>query len=73
MQVVSRGKIFLHDTTQFFEDSSTTSWSFLVSPEMSPSARLIGYYIDSNGQVAADSIALKIEDKLPTKVAKMQM
>ena len=70
MQVVSRGKILLHDTTEFYERSPSTSWSFTVSPEMSPSARLIGYYIDSNGRVVTDSIELKIEDKLPTEVKK---
>ena len=37
---------------------------------MSPSARLIGYYIDNNGRVVADSILLKVEDTLPTKVIK---
>lgn len=35
---------------------------------MSPSARLIAYYIDSNERVVADSVLLKIEDKLPTEV-----
>jgi len=54
--------------TEFFEGSHSTSWSFLASPEMSTSARLIGYYIDSNGLVVADSIVLKIEDYLPTEV-----
>ena len=71
--MVSRGKILLHDTTEFFGGSHSTSWSFRVSPEMSPSARLIGYYVDSNGLVVADSIELKIEDKLPTKVTKIKI
>ena len=44
------------------------SWSFRVTPEMSPSARLIAYYIDNNERVVADSVLLKIEDKLPTEV-----
>ena len=35
---------------------------------MSPSARLIAYYIDKNERVVADSVLLKIEDKLPTEV-----
>ena len=35
---------------------------------MSPSARLIGYYIDNGERVVADSILLNIEDTLPTKV-----
>jgi len=44
------------------------SWSIRVTPEMSPSARLIAYYIDKNERVVADSVLLKIEDKLPTEV-----
>ena len=35
---------------------------------MSPSARLIVYYIDNNERVVADSILLNVEDSLPTKV-----
>ena len=46
------------------------SWSFRVTSEMSPSARLIGYYIDSNERVVADSILLRIDDKLPTEVTR---
>lgn len=66
-QVVSRGRILSHNTTDDF-DGMFKSWSFRVSLEMSPSARLIAYYIDKNEHVVADSILLKIEDKLPTKV-----
>lgn len=44
------------------------SWNFRVTAEMSPSARLIAYYIDRNERVVADSVLLKIEDKLPTEV-----
>ena len=36
---------------------------------MSPSARLIGYYIDNNERIVADSILLNVEDSLPTKVS----
>ena len=67
-QVVSRGRILSHNTTDSF-DGMFKSWSFRVSKEMSPSARLIGYYIDNNERVVADSVLLKIEDKLPTKVS----
>ena len=69
-QVVSRGRILSHKTTDSFYGPIKT-WSFIVSSEMSPSARVIGYYIDSNERVAADSILLDIEDKLPTKVMEM--
>ncbi|CAH3019175.1 unnamed protein product [Porites evermanni] len=65
--VVSRGRILSHNTTDLF-DGIFKSWSFRVTPQMSPSARLIGYYIDSNEKVVADSILLKVEDSLPTEV-----
>ena len=68
-QVVSRGRILSHNTTDPF-DGVFKSWSFRISPQMSPSARLIGYYIDDNGRVVADSILLDIEDSLPTEVIK---
>ncbi|KAL9988934.1 hypothetical protein ACROYT_G003430 [Oculina patagonica] len=66
--VVSRGRILSHDTFDDNFKSIIKSWSFRVSPDMSPSARLIVYYFHSNGEVIADSILLKIEDSLPTKV-----
>jgi len=65
--VVSRGRILSHNTTDRY-DGMFKSWSFIVSSQMSPSARLIGYYIDNNERVVADSILLKVEDSLPTKV-----
>ena len=68
-QVVSRGRILSHNTTDPF-DGMLRSWSFRVTPQMSPSARLIGYYIDNKGRVVADSILLDIEDSLPTEVIK---
>ena len=67
--MVSRGRILSHNTTDQF-DGMYRSWSFRISPQMSPSARLIGYYIDDNGRVVADSILLDIEDSLPTEVIK---
>ena len=70
--MVSRGRILSHDTTDQTDGTGgkLRSWSFRVTPQMSPSARLIGYYIDNNGRVVADSILLNIEDSLPTKVMK---
>lgn len=66
--MISRGRILSHDTSNDNFKSITKSWSLLVSPEMSPSARLIVYSFDNNEQVVADSILLKIEDSLPTRV-----
>ena len=66
-QVVSRGRILSHNTTNP-SDAVFRSWSFRVTPQMSPSARLIGYFIDNNGRVVADSILLDIEGSLPAEV-----
>ena len=69
-QVVSRGRILSHHTTDPF-DGNFKSWSLRISPQMSPSARLIGYYIDDKGNVVADSVLLEVEDSLPTEVIKI--
>ena len=69
-QVVSRGRILSHNTTDPF-DGMFRSWSFRISPQMSPSARLIGYYIDDSGNAVADSVLLEVEDSLPTEVIKI--
>ena len=66
--MVSRGRILSHDTAIALNGGKSKTWQFYVTPQMSPSARLIGYYIDSNGNVVADSILLDVEDSLPTKV-----
>ena len=67
--MVSRGRILSHNTTDP-SDMVFRNWSFRVTPQMSPSARLIVYYIDNSGRVVADSILLDIEDSLPTEVIK---
>ena len=66
--MVSRGRILSHDTAIALNGGKSKTWQFYVTPQMSPSARLIGYYIDNNGHVVADSILLDVEDSLPTKV-----
>lgn len=66
--MVSRGRILSHDTDIALNGGKSKTWQFFVTPQMSPSARLIGYYIDNNGNVVADSILLDVEDSLPTKV-----
>ena len=64
---MSRGRILSHNTTEPY-GGVFKSWNLPVTPQMSPSARLIGYYIDDSKKVVADSILLKVEDTLPTKV-----
>ena len=72
--MVSRGRILSHNTTAVALNlGKSTTWQFYVTPLMSPSARLIGYYIDNNGNVVADSILLDVKDSLPTKVLKVMV
>lgn len=67
--MVSRGQIISHNTIDSF-DGIIRTLSLRVSSDMFPPARLIGYFFDSNERIVADSILLKIEDKLSTQVMK---
>ena len=41
---------------------------FLVTTAMSPSARLVAYYVTNGTEVVADSLILDIQDEFPNKV-----
>ncbi|XP_031574492.1 complement C3-like isoform X2 [Actinia tenebrosa] len=65
--VVSRGQIVVHNVVvKKFGVSATIS--FQVTSMMSPSARLVAYYISSGGEVIADSILLEVDDSLPNQI-----
>nr|BAH22724.1 complement component C3 precursor [Nematostella vectensis] len=66
--IIARGKI-LHQDTIVREFGIVTTIRFRATAMMSPSARLIGYYISkTTGEVVTDSILLDVEDELPNKV-----
>lgn len=45
-----------------------SSFRFKILPEMSPSSRLVVFFIGENGEVVTDSVLLEIDDGLPNKV-----
>ncbi|XP_070581805.1 complement C3-like [Ptychodera flava] len=59
--VVTRGKI-THQATVVKEAGVISTLSFRVTSEMSPSSRLIVYYINRQNEVVADALWLDIED-----------
>ncbi|XP_077986835.1 A.superbus venom factor 1-like [Glandiceps talaboti] len=59
--VITRGKITFQSTV-VKEVGVITTLTFQVTPEMSPSSRLVVYYINNQNEVVADSVWLDIED-----------
>ncbi|XP_077987221.1 A.superbus venom factor 1-like [Glandiceps talaboti] len=59
--VITRGKITFQSTV-VREVGVFTTLSFQVTREMSPSSRLVVYYINNQNEVVADSVWLDIED-----------
>ena len=45
-----------------------SSFRFKILSEMSPSSRLVVFFIGENGEVVTDSVLLEIDDGLPNKV-----
>ena len=45
-----------------------SSFWFRVLPEMSPSSRLVAFFVGQDGEVIADSTLIEINDGLPNKV-----
>jgi uncharacterized protein with ATP-grasp and redox domains len=67
-QVVSRGQIVYNATIDEKIGIITTIF-FKVTAMMSPSARLVAYYVhDGTGEIVSDSILLEVEDEFPNQV-----
>ena len=45
-----------------------SGFRFRILPEMSPSSRLVAFFVGQDGEVIADSTLLKINNGLPNKV-----
>lgn len=65
--VVARGQIVSQDTI-VRELGIITTIRFQVTATMSPSARLIVYYVLNTGEVVADSTLMDVDDKFPNDV-----
>lgn len=66
-QVITRGRI-LRQWVKVQRVGVISSFRFKILPEMSPSSRLMVFFIGENGEVVTDSVLLEIDDGLPNKV-----
>ena len=68
LQVVSRGRIVLQNSI-VRELGILTTIRFQVTSTMSPSARLIVYYVARNGEIVTDSTLMDVNDKFTNDVS----
>ena len=68
LQVIGRGKILYQGT---FESQAgiVTTLHIPVTPEMSPSIRLLVYYVRGNEEVVADSVWVDVVDQCQNPVS----
>ncbi|RMX57629.1 hypothetical protein pdam_00015728 [Pocillopora damicornis] len=67
IRVITRGRI-LRQWVKVQRVGVISSFRFKILPEMSPSSRLMVFFIGENGEVVTDSVLLEIDDGLPNKV-----
>lgn len=65
LQVLSKGALRVSSSVKF---GVTAILSLSLSPDMSPSFRLIGYYYNTNGEIIADSVWVDVKDMCEGKV-----
>lgn len=68
IQVIARGKI-IHQWVKVQSVGVISSNRFRILPEMSPTSRLVAFFVGQEGEVVADSTLLEIDDGLPNKVS----
>lgn len=59
---MSRGSVA--DTGSF----TGNSFSFVVTPEMAPNARVITYYVRADGEIVTDSISFDVDGAFQNEV-----
>ncbi|XP_032689989.1 CD109 antigen-like isoform X2 [Odontomachus brunneus] len=62
-EVFSRGDI-LHADSVYVQDKHTTSFEFLATYVMAPTAFVIVYYVRTDGEIIADSLAIELTGTL---------
>ncbi|XP_068695726.1 LOW QUALITY PROTEIN: venom factor-like [Montipora foliosa] len=65
--VIARGKI-LYQRIKVHSVGVISSFWFRILPEMSPSSRLVAFFVGQDGEVIADSTLIEINDGLPNKI-----
>lgn len=59
LQIVAAGNIIVSDSVQMY--SRNKLFSVAISRDMSPSAKIVAFFIAPNGQVAADSLHFHVD------------
>lgn len=59
LKIVAAGNIIVSDSLQMY--SRNKLFSVALSRDMSPSAKIVAFYISPNGQVSADSIQFNVD------------
>ncbi|KAK2565842.1 C3 and PZP-like alpha-2-macroglobulin domain-containing protein 8 [Acropora cervicornis] len=65
--VIARGKI-LYQQIKVRSVGVISGFRFRILPEMSPSSRLVAFFVGQDSEVIADSTLLKINNGLPNKI-----
>lgn len=65
LQVLSRGIIIKHDHLTF---GTSVKHNLLITSDLVPSFRLIGYFYNQRGDVIADSVWVDVRDECEIKV-----
>ena len=68
LQVICRGKI-LYEKTQQRQDGILTTLHIRITSEMSPSFRLLVYYVKGNEEIVADSVWIDVVDQCQNPVS----
>ncbi|XP_074624283.1 complement C3-like isoform X1 [Acropora palmata] len=67
LMVIARGKI-LYQQIKVRSVGVISGFRFRILPEMSPSSRLVAFFVGQDSEVIADSTLLKINNGLPNKI-----
>lgn len=66
LQIVSGGEIIVSDQIEMY--TRNRQLSIALSQDMAPTARLVAYYLTTDGQVVADSLSFHINNNGGHKV-----
>ncbi|XP_071802059.1 complement C3-like isoform X1 [Asterias amurensis] len=64
--VISGGKIEYETKRQI--QNANTAFQFTITPKMAPVSRVVAYYINEDGQVIADALLMRVQEKCENPV-----
>ena len=65
-KVISGGKIVYEIKRQI--QNANTAFQFPITPKMAPVSRVVAYYINEDGQVIADALLMRVQEKCENPV-----